>query len=79
MDAVVVLDSPLLDVARSSFAWPASPRPRDCVPSQVFCAPRRHTIELPLSDGPIEKLIFQWDRSLNLKPLEGEGALGLLL
>ena len=78
MDCVVVLDTLALDAARS-FAWPASPRLRDCVPSQVCCAPRRQTIELPLSDDSIEKLIFQWDRSLNLKAPEGEGALGLLL
>jgi hypothetical protein len=78
MDTAVVLDSPALDVARS-FAWPDSPRPRDCVSLQVFCAPRRQTIELPLTDDPIEELIFQWDKYLNLKPPEGEGALGLLL
>jgi len=78
MDALVVVDSPALEVARS-VAWPASPHPSDCVSSQIFCAPRRRTIELPLPDDPIEKLIFQWDRSLNLKPLEGEGALRLLL
>lgn len=78
MDCVDVLDSSALDVARS-FAWPASPPLRDCVPSRVCCAPRRQTIDLPLSDDPIEKLIFQWDRTLNLKAPEGEGALGLLL
>lgn len=77
MDTVVVLDPPALLVARS-FASPASSCLRDHV-SSVCCAPRRQTIELPLSEDPIEKLIFQWDRSLNLKAPEGEGALGLLL
>lgn len=81
IDTGVILDSPALYVPRSlvSAHSPVSRRPGDCAPSQGCRAPRQQTVELPLSDDPVQVLILQWDSSLNLTAPEGAGALGLLL
>src|SRR5258708_1442153 len=72
-DTAVVLGSPgassqPIGPAHSSMA---PPHPREGVSSQVFCAPRRHTIELPLSDDPVEELVLRWNLFLKMKASEG--------